>query len=156
MAIGAKQKDKIRRWIRVIMVFIAVLLLSFAVVIPIINNAIALGVEKDLKKCPLPEQTELVETTSIAGKVVGNGNGMQYFGALLIRSDLPTEELQAYYADLDCTVEPQLGADIAIVGNGKHLSFRHDTYDDAYYIVYHWGSAPEWIRDLLDTDLRGH
>lgn len=156
MAIGAKQKDKIRRWIRVIMVFIAVLLLLFAVVIPIVNNAIALGVEKDLKKLSLPEKTELVETTSIAGKVVGNGNGMQYFGALLIKSDLPAEELQTYYVDLDCAVEPQLSADIAMVGNGKELSFRHENYDGAYYIVYRWGNAPKWIRDLLDTDLRGH
>ena len=57
MALGEKQKDKARRWIRVAMVFIAILLLVFAVVIPLINNAIALGVEKDLKKVSLPDKT---------------------------------------------------------------------------------------------------
>ena len=55
--------------------FIAVVLLLFAVVIPVVNNAIALGVENDLKNIPLPEKTELVESTSKAGKLVGNGNG---------------------------------------------------------------------------------
>lgn len=155
MALATKQKDKIRRWLRVTMVFIAVLLLFFAVVVPIINNAIALGVEKDLKKLSLPEKTELVESTSLAGKMIGNGNGMQYLGAILIKSDLSLDALQAYYADYDGTVEPQLNADVRVAMN-KELSFRHAEYGVGYYIVYRWGDAPDWIQDWLDTDLRGH
>lgn len=155
MALATKQKDKIRRWLRVTMVFIAVLLLFFAVVVPIVNNAIALGVEKDLKKLSLPEKTELVESTSLAGKMIGNGNGMQYLGAILIKSDLSLDALQAYYADYDGTVEPQLNADVRVAMN-KELSFRHAEYGAGYYIVYRWGDAPDWIQDWLDTDLRGH
>lgn len=155
MALATKQKDKIRRWLRVTMVFIAVLLLFFAVVVPIVNNAIALGVEKDLKKLSLPEKTELVESTSLAGKMIGNGNGMQYLGAILIKSDLSLDALQAYYADYDGTVEPQLNADVRVAMN-KELSFRHAEYGVGYYIVYRWGDAPDWIQDWLDTDLRGH
>lgn len=155
MALATKQKDKIRRWLRVTMVFIAVLLLFFAVVVPIVNNAIALGVEKDVKKLSLPEKTELVESTSLAGKMIGNGNGMQYLGAILIKSDLSLDALQAYYADYDGTVEPQLNADVRVAMN-KELSFRHAEYGVGYYVVYRWGDAPDWIQDWLDTDLRGH
>lgn len=155
MALATKQKDKIRRWLRATMVFIAVLLLFFAVVVPIVNNAIALGVEKDLKKLSLPEKTELVESTSLAGKMIGNGNGMQYLGAILIKSDLSLDALQAYYADYDGTVEPQLNADVRVAMN-KELSFRHAEYGVGYYVVYRWGDAPDWIQDWLDTDLRGH
>ena len=159
MALREKQKDKLRLWIRVTMIFIAVLLLIFAVGIPIINNAIALGVEKDLKKLPLPADTKLVESTSMAAKLVGNGNGMQYFGAILIKSELSPEELETHYkayrkGQFDCLVEPQMGADIRAVD--RDLSFRHEGYGTGYYIVYTWGSAPDWLQDLLDTDLRGH
>ena len=54
----------------------AILLLFFAVGIPMINNAIALKIEGQLKKIPLPQETEIIESTSVAGKILGNGNGM--------------------------------------------------------------------------------
>ena len=160
MALQEKQKNKMRLWIRVTMVFVAVVLLLFAVGIPIANNAIALGVENDLKDIPLPENTALVESTSKAGKMVGNGNGMQYFGAILLKSDLSLEELDAYYqtyrsGSFDCLIAEQVSNDILVVEHGD-LAFRHDEYGVGYYIVYTWGSAPNWARDWLDTDLRGH
>ena len=160
MALSDKHKNKARRWIRVTMVFIAVLLLLFALVVPIVNNAIALGVEKDLKELPLPANTELVESTSKAGKLAGNGNGMQYFGAILIKSDLSLEELDAYYqtyrtGQFDCLVADQSDPDILAVEHDD-LAFRHGEYGEGYYIVYTWGSAPGWVRDFLDTDMRGH
>lgn len=154
MALQERHKNKLRLWIRVAMVFIAVVLLLFSVGIPIANNAIALGVENDLKSLPLPEKTELVESTSKASKMVGNGNGMQYFGAILIKSDLYPDELAAYYEDCDCYFTSQLGAEILTTDGA--LSFRHEEYDETYFIVYRWGSAPDWLRDWLDTDLRGH
>lgn len=154
MALQERHKNKARLWIRVTMVFVAVVLLIFAVVIPIVNNAVALGIEKDLKRLPLPESTELVESISKAGKLVGNGNGMQYFGAILVKSDLSAEELTAYYEDHDCSLAGQLTSEILVVD--RTLSFRHDEYGVGYYIVYRWGSAPDWLQDLLDTDLRGH
>ena len=160
MALQEKHKNKLRLWIRVTMVFVAVVLLLFAVGIPVANNAIALGVENDLKDIPLPENTVLVESTSKAGKMVGNGNGMQYFGAILIESDLSFEELDAYYqayraGSFDCLIAEQVSSDILVVEHGD-LAFRHTEYGDGYYIVYTWGSAPDWARDWLDTDLRGH
>ena len=160
MALQERHKNRLRSWIRVTMVFIAVVLLLFAVVIPVVNNAIALGVENDLKNIPLPEKTELVESTSKAGKLVGNGNGMQYFGAILIKSDLSPEELDAYYQEFrtgqfDCLVEAQLSSDILPIEGGD-LAFQHTEYGVGYYIVYTWGDAPDWLETWLDTDLRGH
>ncbi len=136
------------------MIFVAVVLLVFAVVIPIVNNGIALSVERDLKKLPLPSDTELVESISQAGKLVGNGNGMQYFGAILIKSDLHPDELTEYYQAYDCYFAGQPFAKISVTDYA--LSFRHEDYDGTYFIVYRWGSAPDWLQDLLDTDLRGH
>ena len=160
MALQERHKNKLRLWIRVAMVFVAVVLLLFSVGIPIANNAIALGVENDLKSLPLPEKTELVESTSKASKMVGNGNGMQYFGAILIKSDLLPEELDAYYqtyrvGSFDCIIAGQLSNDILAIEHGD-LAFRHNEYGVGYYIVYTWGSAPNWLQDWLDTDLRGH
>lgn len=160
MALREKQKDKLRLWIRVTMVFIAIVLLLFAVVIPVVNNAIALRVENHLKRLPLPKGTELIESISKSGKLVGNGNGMQYFGAILIKSDLSLTELNEYYqtyrtGQFDCLISSQLDNKILAVEHGD-LTFRHDEYGVGYYIVYTWGSAPDWLQDWLDTDLRGH
>lgn len=160
MALQERHKNRLRQWIRVTMVFVAVVLLVFAVVVPMVNNAVALGVEKELKKFPLPPDTVLIESISKAGKLIGSGNGMQYFGAVLIKSDLSAQELDEYYqayrtGEFDCLIEPQLSNDIRAVENGN-LAFRHTEYGIGYYVVYTWGSRPVWLRDVLDTDLRGH
>lgn len=165
MAMAAHHKNRLRYVIRVTMVFIAVILLFFAVGIPVINNAVALGIEGDLKRLPLPADTVVVESTSVAGKLTGNGNGMQYFGAVLLKSDLSLEQLYDHYRPYreglyDCLVEVQSDAAVRPRGEVMHgasdLSFRTDVQGEGYYILYTWGAAPDWARDLLDTDLRGH
>lgn len=160
MALQERHKNRLRSWIRITMVFVAVILLLFAVCIPVANNAIALGVENDLKRLPLPANTELIESTSKAGKLVGNGNGMQYFGAILIKSDLSLEELEAHYQEyrteqFDYLIAGQLDNDILAVEHDD-LAFRHDEYGMGYYIVYTWGDSPDWLQTWLDTDLRAH
>ena len=165
MALDEKRKDRLRHVIRVTMVAIASLLLFFALIIPVANNAVALGVEKDLKSIPVPAHTEIVESISVAGKLAGNGNGMQYFGAVLLKSDLTLEELQTYYfphrqGTLGCMVEPQATAAICPGGNplsgAPDLTFREPVCGEGYYILYTWGSVPAWLHDLLNTDMRGH
>lgn len=165
MALDTRRKNRLRHTIRVLMVFIAVILLFFSIGIPMINNAIALSIEGDLKQLPLPQDTVVIESTSAAGKLTGNGNGMQYFGAVLLKSDLTLEELYDHYRPYreglsDCLVERQSDAAVRPRGEIMHgastLSFRTAVEGEGYYIVYSWGSAPDWARDLLDTDLRGH
>ena len=50
-------------------------------------------IEKDLVSYELPTNTKLVDSISVAGKLAGNGNGMQYMGSVLVVSDLSEEEL---------------------------------------------------------------
>lgn len=163
MALDTRRKDRLRGAIRVIMAAIAVLLLFFAIGIPIANNAVALGVERELKKFPLPPDTVVVESTSAASKLAGNGNGMQYFGAVLLKSELPIEQLYDHYRPYrkglqDCLIEPQSGSEIQPRGESLigGLSFRDPAQGEGYYLLYSWGSAPNWLQDLLDTDIRGH
>ena len=70
---------------------VVVLLIGFVVSIPLVNDFSAKRVEKQLLEISLPDHTQMVESLSKAGKLVGNGNGMQYFGAVLIRSEQTLE-----------------------------------------------------------------
>ncbi len=164
MALNDKQKNKVRYFIRVLMVFIAVLLLVFAVVIPVVNNAIALGVENRLKDLPLPEGATQIGSISSAGDLTGAHNGMQYFGAILIKSDLSVLDIVDHYNPyrqdiLDCLVEQQTGNEITI--NGKvldegNLRFTVEDIGGNCYMIYSWGSAPDWARTLLNADSRAY
>lgn len=64
-----RTKTVCRRVIRLLMVLLAAFLLAVAVGIPIINNGIAHGLEKHLKSIPLPADTQLVDSVSVAGKI---------------------------------------------------------------------------------------
>ena len=91
------------------------------------------------------------------GKLTGNGNGMQYFGAILIRSELSLEELDAYYSDYrrnewEYLVEIQKGQSIEVIDHGG-LQFSEEIKGSGYYIVYSWGSGDSLLQEL---DMRGH
>lgn len=127
--------------------------------IPVVNDLYANGVRKELISLPRPENTELIDSFSRAGKLVGNGNGMQYFGAILLKSALTEDELDSFYEQyrgfkLECVVEKQTGNNIDVLerGNGNN-AFKEDMSDGDYYIVYSWGDSDYILRDL---DIRGH
>ena len=135
----------------------AVVLIGGVISISFINNNIAYKVEKELCETPLPEKTELIESISRAGKLTGNGNGMQYFGAILIRSDLSLEELDAYYSgyrsnEWECLVETQEGQSIEVIDH-ETLQFSEEIKGSGYYILYSWGSGNSLLEEL---DIRGH
>ena len=134
-----------------------VLILVAFVSVPVYNNYCAYNVEKMLCETPLPEQTELIEAISQTGKLTGNGNGMQYFGAILIKSELSLEELETYYSDYrsnewEYLVEIQEGQSIKVIEH-KALQFSEEIEDSGYYIVYSWGSGNSLLKEL---DIRGH
>lgn len=134
-----------------------VVLIVGSLSIPLINNHIAYKVEKALCEIPLPEETELIESLSQAGKLTGNGNGMQYFGAILIKSELSLEELDAYYSgyrsnEWECLVETQEGQNIEVIDHVT-LQFTEEIKGNGYYIVYSWGSGKSLLEEL---DIRGH
>lgn len=136
---------------------IIILLACGIVSIPLVNNYSAAKVSEELRVLSLPEGTELIESVSKAGKLVGNGNGMQFFGAILIKSSLSIEALDNYYAgyrenDWDCIVEIQESKTIDVIEHGT-LEFSEEIEGNGYYIVYSWGSGIKFFKEL---DIRGH
>ena len=143
----------------IIAVLLPIILITlFALSVPIVNNITAATVLSDIKNIPLPENTEYVEGISAAGKFTGNGNGMQYFGAILIKTDLSLDELNSYYSDyreneFRLLVEKQESGEIAVIEHGS-LAFESElSQDEDYYIVYSWGDGIDLFAAL---DLRGH
>lgn len=129
----------------------------FVVVIPLANNHYAKQVEKELRETPLPEKTEIIDSVSQTGKLVGNGNGMQYFGAILLKSKLSLNNLEDYYSayqknEWSYVVEPQKTQIIEVVEHNR-ISFSEKVDDEGYYIVYSWGDGPDVLEEL---DFRGH
>lgn len=73
--------------------------------------------------------SDIIEEQSVYGKLNGNGNGIQYFGAVLVRKDA-IEDIDALMAELDETFEIVECAEQS--GNkiiSKHLQHRTLTYD---------------------------
>lgn len=138
-------------------VAIVVIIAGFYIFAPFFNNRVAEQVAEKLQAIPLPEKTELVEAKSAAGKLVGNGNGMQYFGAVLMKSELSFATLEAYYAgyadeEWECIVEKQDNKTIQVIEHGS-LDFETEINSGDFYIVYSWGNNDTIFHEF---DLRGH
>jgi hypothetical protein len=135
------------------------------VVVVLQNNAAARTIEGQLVSMPLPPSTELIDSYSRAGKLVGNGNGMQYLGAMLLHSELTVAELEAFYSDqaeaIDESRTSELASQITVERSAStQLSdiSGMSTFLEAGgvdgFVVYMWGDAPSWFH--RDVDLRGH
>lgn len=132
-------------------------ILGFMISIPIVNNDIANKTATSIKEIELPNNTQYIETFSEAGKLIGNGNGMQYIGGILIKSELSLQDLQLYYSqyaknDWECIVEKQTNKNILFIEHEK-VSLNSDINGDTYYVVYSWGDNDSIYSEL---DLRGH
>ena len=141
----------------IIVLTAAIIFLSVLAAAPIVNDTIAKKAANELAQFPLPNNTELIESIYKAGKLVGNGNGMQYFGAILIKSGLSLEELKEYYLkfakdEWECMVERQIDTDIKIIEHRK-VTFKTNVEGDNYYIIYSWGSNNTIFHEF---DIRGH
>ncbi len=140
-----------------IVLVLIIAILGWIIFIPIVNDSTAEQVAKRLEEIPLPEKTELLETKSLAGKLVGCGNGMQYFGAILVKSDLALDELKVYYGkyandEYECIVEIQDTQQIQQVEN-EDLVFDSDMDSGDYFIVYSWEDNGNFLCAL---DLRAN
>lgn len=154
-----RQKNRYRRVIRVLMIVVAAVLLLIGVAVPMINNAIAYGIEKDLRALPLPDGAQLIVSGSAAQRYSDTGNGIEYLGALLLRTDMTREELAAFYAPYvtaleTCTVVPADGRQVL----GREVfSAKAEGAGDGCFVVYTLKSASGLpLRSLLETDIRGH
>lgn len=151
----SESRRTVRRTIWTMLLGVVLIMAGFAVTVPVVNDAAARDVETELTRLPLPAGAERIDSTSQAGKLVGNGNGMQYLGALLIRSDQSLEQLRSFYrsyadpavAVISATgdeIEQFHGASGFLTGPGRAGTF----------VVYAWGHGPGWLYE--DFDLRGH
>lgn len=147
-----------KKVIKVIGIALVVLVVTMVISTPFVNNYSAAKIEKRLTALPLPEKTEYIESISKAGKMTGNGNGMQFLGAMLVQSELTLEELDAYYATYrenqwDCIVEVQESPSLEFVEHGE-LSFVTDiSPDEGCFVIYSWGNGIEPFQML---DIRGN
>lgn len=128
---------------------IAVLVCFVAVFIPLSNDRAAENIAKQLESS-VPADTVIIESVSKAGKLTGNGNGMQYFGAVLIKSGLTPDELSDFYSG--AVVKKQTSQKIEVI---EHVSLSFETVIDGdnYYIVYKFGDSSLPFANL---DIRGH
>lgn len=150
-------KKIVMRWMLFLAVILMVLIMGLYTFAPFINNHAAEQVAEELQSLPLPEKTELIEAQSAAGKLVGNGNGMQYFGAILIKSELSLATLETYYAgyaneEWECVVEKQDDKAVQVIEHGN-LDFETEINSGDFYIVYSWGNNDTIFNEF---DLRGH
>lgn len=140
-----------------ICIIVAISISFYIIIIPLFNDHYAKQVERKLRTTPLPRETEIIDSVSQAGKLVGNGNGMQYFGAILLKSKLSLNDLEDYYSayqknEWSYIVEPQKTQIIKVVEHSR-ISFSEKVDGDGYYIVYSWGNGPDILEEL---DIRGH
>lgn len=155
---------KILKRIFLILVIVVITLpIVLYIDIVITNNSIADKIEKDLAGYQLPTNTELVDSISIAGKLTGNGNGMQYMGAILVESDLSEEELKEYYSSEFDYIEVRKQGTAAIdFIHPRDYSFNgFSENNNNYYSITCWDDDRpekygEFISELLDVDIRGH
>lgn len=138
-------------------IFVIILIILFPFSIPIINNNIAYKTASHLKEIALPDKTEYVEMFSAAGNLVGNSNGMQYLGGILIKSDLPLAALRSYYSqyannEWECIVDSQRERIISLVEHSEFF-LKTDVVEGNYYIVYSWGQSDFALSAL---DLRAY
>lgn len=141
-----------------IVLAVVIIFLFVLITAPIVNDNVAKKTANELADLPLPNNTEFIESINKAGKLIGNGNGMQYFGAILIKSELSLEELIEYYKgfaenEWNCIVENQIDSDVIIMKEHTGLTFKTDMEGDNYYIVYSWGDNNTIFHEL---DVRGH
>lgn len=142
---------------KILLIILLILIFLLIIFIPITNNLIANGIESEIKNIPLPQDTEIIDSISIAGKLTGNGNGMQYFGAILIKSNLDIIELENYYKsyrknEWSLNIKKQDTTHIDVIDHGEYSFSSRGSLDNCY-IIYSWESNK---LDILSLDIRGH
>ena len=141
----------------IVLALLIVFIFGIYVVSVVESDMAAKATMEDIKSVPLPEGAELVDEIYVAGKLVGNGNGAQYFGAILVESDMELYEIDGYYNtyrkdEWDYIVKEQLGFEIDVIEHGSY-SFDAEMNEGRHYIVYSWGD-----KDTIfaDWDIRSH
>lgn len=146
-----------KKFIKIIIVLLLLpLLFDFAVMFA--NDIIADKPEKELINIPLPEKTQLVESNSVAAKLYGNGNGMQYIGQLLVTTELTEEELRYYYNGLNEEIQVKKQNSSVIYEYFPKQAFKkYDETKNNYMVeLVRFNPGTSFFWKMLDWDIRGH
>ncbi len=150
----------LKRILQSICIIIIIIIIVAPILIYILNDRVANNTKKELLNVKLPNNTEIVDSISIAGKLTGNGNGMQYLGAILVKTDLSEEELKKYYNqykkdEFSFLVEKQNSKKLKMIDNGSYWFEKYNENDrEKYFTIYSWGESKKEL--LTEFDLRGH
>ena len=151
-----------KRIFKYIMFIFLLLLIPVALLyVPIGNNIILKMNTNELKHVQLNAPYDIVAEDNECGKLVGNGNGMQYFSALLIRSkeDLIWENNNwedVFLIEVNDTAFYDLingdGYGVYCKNIKKKLNEISNTKN--YYVLYLFKNAP--FDSIWNNDLRAH
>ena len=149
-----------------LIIIIALLIAVFHLTIFIVNNQIAERMKQQLVDCSLPENTQLLDSQSIAGKMLGAGNGMQWYGIILISSPMDEEALSEwFYSKIDVNKEIE---SIEVFKQESPYIFtyyekqfnNYSAGEDRYQVRFSRnsdvGSETSLWESLLNSDFPGH
>ena len=120
------------------------------------NSMLLRGFVSDLKsELRAAEGIEIIETVSDYGKLNGNGNGINFFGAVLVKADDPAVldalvSLNKDFELLDYYKQEKREIDLKYAQRA-HLSFENLSPD--YYVVWFYQSSHPHTNLL---DIKGH
>lgn len=151
--------NKILKYMIFIVLFLLIIIaFSF---IPIGNNIILKKHTNELKHFELNATYEILAKDDECGKLVGNGNGMQYFSALLIHSkdDLVWKNndmegvflIEANDTSFDNFIN---GYDYGDYCKNIKKKLKGISNSENYYVLYSFYNAP--LDSIWNDDLRAH
>lgn len=129
--------------------------------VPIGNNIILKKHTNELKNLKLNSTYEILAKDDECGKLVGNGNGMQYFSALLIHSE---EKLKWENSDCEGVFLIEVndtsfddfinGYDYGDYCKNIKKKLKDIDSTENYYVLYSFYNAP--LDSIWNDDLRAH
>ena len=137
---------------------LVLIVLCFELLLIIINNTIADRIRLELMRIPAPNSSSIIESISIAGKIQGCGNGIQYTGALLIASNSSLKQIKDHYSAYSRECE------IIHLEHSELARYFHNptSLNTTCYIVSitrdveSGGLQESIIYDILSSDFRAH
>lgn len=152
----------IKRVLKYIVIILLCLIIPAALAfIPIGNNIILKKYTNELKNFNLSATYKTLAKDVKCGKLVGNGNGMQYFSALLIHSEknlkLENSDLVGVFLiDVKSTFFDNFINGYDYGNYCKNIKKKLKEIDNTvnYYLLYSFYNAP--IDSIWNFDLRAH
>ena len=136
---------------------IVCLVIGMFVLIPNYNNYVLNKFSSQLFKIELPDNISLIDTYKIRGNLNGNGNTMDFFACILVKTNCSKEELQEFLENKKFTSDViKMKNNILDTKYVEHEqivfeSLKNENNLDDYYalIIYDGGYSS-------DFDLLGH